>query len=68
MPIIYTPDNVDLTLLFTISVLVLEYPKSYGLVAAFEVSNTALNPAALAVRRRVIPATAFTYETHNYST
>lgn len=36
------------------------------MVAAFEVSNTALNPAALAVRRHVIPVTALTYKTHIY--
>ena len=45
----------------------LEHPKSDGLVAAFEVSNTALNLAALAVRRRAIPVTALTYETRIYS-
>ena len=64
MPIIYI-SNVDLILLFIIGVLVLAHPKSDGLVA-FEVSNTALNPAALTVRRRAIPVTALTYETHIY--
>ena len=66
MPIIYASNNIDLILLFKIGVLVLEHPKPDGLVAAFKVSNAALNPAALAVRRRVIPVTAFINETHIY--
>jgi hypothetical protein len=66
MPMIYTSNSVDLISLFIIGVLVLGHPKSDGLVAAFEVSNPALNPAALAVRRRIIPVTALTYETHIY--
>ena len=34
MPIIYASNNMDLILLFVIVVLVLEHPKSDGLVAA----------------------------------